>query len=100
MRAEAGKVAGFKFLTVNADKMIGVHGEIFRPLQILPAGGAALDIEQQAAAIADDTPISAWQPPAAAEMVAPFLKMLPISPATSKKRRRSPGLTLPSVKHR
>ncbi len=35
------------------------------------------------AAIADDTPISAWQPPIAAEMVARFLKMQPISPDVS-----------------
>src|ERR1700761_7947355 len=34
-----------------------------------------------AAAMAELTPISAWQPPIAAEMVAPFLKMLPISEA-------------------
>ena len=33
-----------------------------------------------------ETPISAWQPPIAAEIVAPFLKMLPISPAVSRKR--------------
>src|SRR5690606_10657866 len=37
-----------------------------------------------AAAMAEDTPISAWQPPMAAEMVAPFLKILPISPATRR----------------
>ena len=38
------------------------------------------------AAMAEETPISAWQPPMAADMVAPFLKILPISPATNKKR--------------
>ena len=32
------------------------------------------------AAMADDTPISAWHPPTAADMVAPFLNKLPISP--------------------
>ena len=37
-----------------------------------------------AAAMALLTPISAWQPPIAAEMVAPFLNILPISDAVSK----------------
>jgi len=37
-----------------------------------------------AAAIADETPISAWHPPIAAESVAPFLKMLPISAAVRR----------------
>ena len=32
-----------------------------------------------------DTPISAWQPPIAAEMVAPFLNCVASSPATSRK---------------
>ena len=32
-----------------------------------------------------ETPISAWQPPIAAESVAPFLNRLPISPAVSRK---------------
>ena len=41
------------------------------------------------AAMADDTPISAWHPPMAAEMVAPFLNRLPISEATSKNLRIS-----------
>ena len=40
-----------------------------------------------AAAIAEQTPISAWHPPIAAEIVAPFLKMQPISDAVSRKRR-------------
>jgi hypothetical protein len=35
-----------------------------------------------AAAMEEETPISAWQPPIAADMVDPFLKILPISPAT------------------
>ena len=35
--------------------------------------------------MADETPISAWHPPSAAEMVAPFLKMQPISAAVSRK---------------
>ena len=38
-----------------------------------------------AAAIEEDTPISAWQPPIAAEMVEPFLNMLPTSAAVNKK---------------
>ena len=33
-----------------------------------------------------ETPISAWHPPIAAEIVASFLMMLPISPAVSRKR--------------
>jgi hypothetical protein len=37
--------------------------------------------------MAEDTPISAWHPPMAAEMVAPFLKMLPISEAARIKAR-------------
>jgi hypothetical protein len=32
----------------------------------------------------EETPISAWQPPIAADMVDPFLKILPISPATKR----------------
>ena len=50
-----------------------------------------------AAAIADDTPTSAWQPPMAAEMVAFFLNKVPISPAVSIKRMTSSSL-LSSVK--
>ena len=46
-----------------------------------------------------DTPISAWQPPMAAEMVASFLMMLPISPAVSRKRS-TPLLSSPLQKHR
>ena len=41
------------------------------------------------AAMAEDTPISAWHPPMAAEMVAPFLNRLPISPATRRNFRIS-----------
>ncbi|MNE26882.1 hypothetical protein D3C80_1202710 [compost metagenome] len=51
-----------------------------------------------AAAIAEDTPISAWQPPIAAEIVAFFLKMVPISPAVSIKRITCSSLK-PSTKH-
>src|SRR5579864_2154778 len=37
-----------------------------------------------AAAMAEETPISAWQPPIAAESVDPFLNMLPISAAVKR----------------
>ena len=46
-----------------------------------------------AAAIAEETPISAWHPPSAAEIVAPCLKMQPISPAVSRKSVYESSLT-------
>jgi hypothetical protein len=41
-------------------------------------------LRNAAAAMEEETPISAWQPPIAADMVDPFLKILPISPATKR----------------
>ena len=54
--------------------------------------------QSAAAAIALDTPTSAWQPPIAAEMVAPFLKKVPTSPATSRKSTISSSVTGSSEK--
>ena len=56
-----------------------------------------IDSAKAAAAIADDTPISAWHPPIAADNVAPFLNMLPISEAVNKNRMILSSL-LPSPK--
>ena len=47
-----------------------------------------------AAAIAEDTPISAWHPPIAAEIVAPFLNKIPIALEVNKKLRIAVGVFL------
>ena len=68
---------------VAGQAQVVLHGDLGGHQDLV--GRAAETWQSPAAAIALETPISAWQPPIAAEIVAPFLNRLPISPAVSRK---------------
>ena len=77
-------------------KTLAVAGSLAAALTAHFATPAAADFNDGVEALMmgkfDETPISAWQPPSAAEMVAPVLNRPPMALAVSRKRSASASL--------